>query len=158
MAGTETGSLEPARTQEESREARPTRGHLEKHPTRGRLIRELAACELSQKELAEKYRCSVPAISIFKRRHSSEIDQVRDNQADKYADVWVAQKVERLRAYQDKVQEMLDGSSPRHAEVLANLLKAVAEELGDLPARQQVNVNTTNVEYKVVGINPNDLM
>jgi hypothetical protein len=36
-------------------------------------------------------------------------------------------------------------------------LKAVAEELGQLPARQQVNVSTENVTYQIVGIDVGDL-
>lgn len=136
---------------------RPTRNHLERAPIRGRLIRDLAAAELPQDMLAERYGCSASAISLFKKRHLYEIDRVRENMLDEYADVWVAKKVERLRAYQQKVEDMLEGRSPRHAEVIATLLKAVAEELGDLPARQQVNVSTQNVTYQVVGIDPNDL-
>jgi hypothetical protein len=154
--GTEL-ELKTAQTATRDENVRPRRNHLEKTPIRGRLIRDLAAGEQNQGELAVKYGCSTAAISLFKKRHLYEIDRVREAQLDEYADVWVAKKVERLRAYQGKVEDMIDGHSPRHAEVLVTILKAVAEELGDLPARQQTNIQAQNVTYQVVGIDPNEL-
>ncbi len=145
----------PEKTVEET--AKPVRGHLEKAPIKHRLIRDLALGELNGIELAAKYHCSRPAISIFKRRHGIEIDQVREGILDEYSGVWVAKKVDRLRAYQDKAEQMLDGRSPRNAEVLVTILKAVAEELGDLPTRSQVNVTNQSVTYQVVGIDPDSL-
>lgn len=147
--------LKPERTQDES--ARPVRGHLERSPVKHRLIRDIAMNELTQNELSERYHCSRSAISLFKRRHGIEIDRVRENAMDQYAGVWVAKKIERLRAYQDVAEQMLDGRSPRNAEVLVTILKAVAEELGDLPARQQTNIQAENVTYQVVGIDPDSL-
>lgn len=145
----------PARTDKETR--RPVRGHLERAPIKHRLLRDLALGEMHQGELAEKYGCSRPAISQFKRRHTVAINSIRENLADEYAGVWVAKKLDRLRAYQDKAEQMLDGRSPRDAEVLVTILKAVAEELGDLPARAQVNVTNQSVTYQVVGIDPDVL-
>lgn len=142
----------PTRTRKEG--ARPVRNHLERAPVKHQLIRDLALGEMSQNELAEKYHCSRPAVSLFKRRHGVEIDRVRESIYDDYAGVWVAKKIDRLRAYQDKAEQMLDGRSPRDAEVLVTILKAVAEELGDLPARQQVNVTNADVVYQVVGVDP----
>lgn len=145
----------PEKTQAETR--RPVRGHLENFRIKHKLLRDLALGELTGNELAEKYNCSRPAISQFKRRHEIEIDEIRGALADEYAGVWVAKKLDRLKAYQQKVEEMLDGRSPRNAEVMATLLKAVAEELGDLPARTQVNVSNQSVTYQVVGIDPDSL-
>jgi hypothetical protein len=52
---------------------------------------------------------------------------------------------------------MASCASPRNQEVLVSILKAVAEEQGDLPARTQVNVSTQVTEYQIVGVNPEDI-
>jgi hypothetical protein len=52
---------------------------------------------------------------------------------------------------------MASGQSARSQEVLISILKAVAEELGDLPARTQVQVNTAAVTYQVVAVDLEDL-
>lgn len=132
-------------------------GALERSWVKHRLIRDLALEEHRQTDLAKVYGVSDASITNFKKRHFYEIEQIRNQMADEYAGAWVAEKKNRILAYQDKVEEMLDGRSPRHAEVLVTILKAVAEELGDLPARTQVNVSTESVTYQIVGINPEDL-
>ena len=40
---------------------------------------------------------------------------------------------------------------------LLDTLKAVAEELGDLPARTQVNISNENVTYEIVGVSVDDI-
>lgn len=141
----------------EKREERAHRGHLERPWVRMRLIRDLATGEISQAQMAQVYGVSRPSITLFKQRHLYEIEEVRAKIADEYAGLWVAGKKERLAAYQQKVEDMLEGNSPRHAEVLVGILKAVAEELGDLPARTAVQITTENVQYQIVGIDPEAL-
>lgn len=147
--------LDPAKASEN----RPAvKGHLDRGWVKHRLIRDFALGEKTGVELARQYGVSSTAISQFKKRHALEIEEVRNNLADEYAGVWVAQKLDRIREYQAAAEKMAAGSSPRNAEVLVNILKAVAEELGQLPARTQVQVNTANVTYEIVGIDPeNDI-
>lgn len=133
------------------------RGALSRGYVKHRLIRDLALDTATQKELSARYGVSQNAIGEFKRRHFFDIEEVRNNLADEYAGVWVAQKMERLRMYQDAAEKMAAGSSPRDAEVLVGILKAVAEELGQLPTRTQVQVNQQSVTYQVVGIDPTNL-
>lgn len=154
MDGTDTSKeLTPAR----SDGRRPVKGHLERGWVKHRLIRDFALGEKTGVQLAEQYGCSVTSISQFKKRYSLEIEEVRNNLADEYAGVWVAQKIDRIREYQQAAEKMAQGQSPRNAEVLVSILKAVAEELGQLPARTQVNVSQENVTYEIVGINPDDI-
>ena len=151
-ASTQPAELTPVRS-----DRRPaTKGHLERGWVKHRLIRDFALGEKSGVQLAEQYGVSSTSISQFKKRYSFEIEEVRNNLADEYAGVWVAQKLDRIREYQEAAQKMAQGSSPRNAEVLVTILKAVAEELGQLPARTQVQVNTANVTYEIVGIDPED--
>lgn len=133
------------------------KGHLERGWVKHRLVRDFALGEKTGVELAEQYGVSSASISLFKKRHAMEIEDVRNNLADEYAGLWVAAKMSRIAEYQEAAQKMANGTSPRNAEVLVTILKAVAEELGQLPARQQVNVSTENVTYQIVGISVDDI-
>lgn len=134
------------------------KNHLERGWVKHRLIRDLALGERTGKDLAEQYGVSQTSMSAFKRRHSLEIEEVRNNLADEYAGVWVAQKLARIQEYQIAAEKMAKGQSPRNQEVLVSILKAVAEELGQLPARTQVNISNEQTVYEIVGIDPQDLM
>jgi hypothetical protein len=133
------------------------KGHLERGWVKHRLIRDFALGEKTGAQLAEQYGVSQTSISAFKKRNAMEIEDVRNNLADEYAGVWVAQKLDRIAEYQQAAEKMASGTSARNQEVLVSILKAVAEELGQLPARTQVQVNTANVVYEVVGIPLEDL-
>lgn len=154
FAGTEgSKELEPRRS-----DGAPARkGHLERGWVKHRLLRDFALGEKSQRELAVLYGCSITSISAFKKRHVLEIEEVRNNLADQYAGVWVARKLDRIREYQNAAEKMASGESARNQEVLVSILKAVAEELGDLPARTQVNVSNETTVYQVVGISEDDI-
>lgn len=154
MAATaRTGELEPRR----SDGAAARKGHLERGWVKHRLIRDFALGEKNQKELAEIYGVSATAMTQFKRRHGLEIEEVRNDLADQYAGVWVAKKIERIREYQNAAEKMASGESARSQEVLVSILKAVAEELGDLPARTQVNISNEEVTYQIVGVSVDDI-
>lgn len=136
---------------------RAYKNHLERGWVAHRLVRELAIGEKTGVQLAEEYGVSTTSISAFKKRHAFDINEVRNNLADEFAGLWVQRKKDRIAEYQQAAEKMANGSSPRNAEVLVTILKAVAEELGELPARTQVQVNTNEVTYQVVGINVEDL-
>lgn len=133
------------------------KNHLERGWVAHRLIRDFALGEKTGAELAVQYGVSQTSMSAFKKRHSLEIEEVRNHLADEYAGVWVADKMKRIQEYQVAAEKMADGRSPRNQEVLVSILKAVAEELGQLPARTQVQVNTAEVTYQVVNVNLEDL-
>ncbi len=154
----EGGGTELERSELTPHRKGPTKpGHLERGWVKHRLLRDLALAERTTVELGEQYGCSRQAISNFKTRYALEVEEVRNSLADEYAGVWVARKLDRIREYQAAAEKMADGNSPRNAEVLVSILKAVAEELGDLPARQQVQVNTAVVTYQVVAVDLEDL-
>lgn len=154
MQGT---SGEQALTPKRADGGKPRRNHLERGWVAHRLIRDFALGEKNQTELAAIYGCSRTAIVQFKKRHELEIEEVRNNLADEYAGVWVADKLNRIREYQNAAEKMADGRSPRNQEVLVTILKAVAEELGQLPARSQTNIQAETVTYQIVGIDPGEL-
>lgn len=152
-AGEASKDLSPVRTDGR----RPTKNHLERGWVKHRLVRDFALGEKSQRVLAEQYGVSSTSISAFKKRHAFEIEEVRNNLADEYAGVWVAQKLARIQEYQEAAEKMAKGASPRNQEVLVTILKAVAEELGQLPTRSQVNVSTETTVYQVVGVSVDDI-
>jgi hypothetical protein len=133
------------------------KNHLERGWVKHRLVRDFALGDKTGAELAVQYGVSQTSISAFKKRHSLEIEECRNHLADEYAGLWVAEKMKRIAEYQEAAEKMAAGKSPRNQEVLVSILKAVAEELGQLPARTQVSVNTQQVTYQVVGIDPEDL-
>lgn len=134
-----------------------TKGHLERGWVRHRLIREIALGEKRNMDLAAEYGVSSTSISNFKNRYAMEIEEVRNNLADEYAGLWVAKKVQRINELQQAAEKMAVGTSPRNAEVLVTILKAAAEELGQLPARTQVNISNEITTYEIVGIDPDDI-
>lgn len=133
------------------------KNHLERGWVKHRLVRDMAIGEKSQRTLAAQYGVSQTSISSFKRRHLMEIEEVRNNMADEYAGLWVAKKMERIAEYQQAAEKMANGSSPRNQEVLVSILKAVAEELGQLPTRTAVQVSNETTVYQVVGVSVDDI-
>lgn len=153
FSGTDSGKeLDPRPV---ARAAR--KNHLERGWVKHRLVRDFALGEKTGAQLAEQYGVSQTSISAFKKRHSLEIEEVRNNLADEYAGVWVANKLARIQEYQQAAEKMASGHSPRNAEVLVTILKAVAEELGQLPARTNINVSQENVTYEIVGVSVDDI-
>ncbi len=145
--------LEPAR----SDGLRAIRGHLERGWVKHRLLRDFALGEKTGRELALQYGVSQTSMSAFKKRHALEIEEVRNNLADEYAGVWVAQKLARIQEYQVAAEKMAASPTARSQEVLVSILKAVAEELGQLPARTQVNISNEQVTYEIVGVSVDDI-
>lgn len=156
MANPESDLVKSTGSQTELDTTRP-RIPLEKGWARARLIRELALQEVPQFQLAEYYGVSESAISAFKRRHAIEVERIRNNLADEYADLWIADKRSRLAELQKAAEKLAEKPDARSAEVLSKLLKDAAEELGDLPTRTAVQINQQQVTYEVHGVDPSVL-
>jgi len=145
-------STDNDRPEDDSPEARRLRnqGKLEHPANRQRLIRDLAAAEHSQSELALRYGVSQQGISLFAARHAERIATVAGKLDDEFAGLWVAQKANRLAVLEHQVDEVLDVmSDPEKAakagvqaaemmRVVQTGLKQIAEELGQLPGRVSV--------------------
>lgn len=121
-----------------------------------KLCRELAVAEKTQAQLSEEYGVSQSAVSQFKTRHRDRIDAIRGKLDDEFAGLWIANKANRIAEYQADVEFIGATTKAELLRVKAVILKAVSEELGQLPARVNVNVSTP-VTYVVHGINPDDL-
>jgi hypothetical protein len=164
-----------------------TRYPLERGWTRWKLIRELAVGEQTPASLARKYGVDRSAIAHFGKRHAAEIEEVRAEVQDELVGLWITQKAARLAEYQQDLEDVNalmaldmdpdtapradpDEDDPDGAEVIivgakvpallkakARLLHQVAEEMGHLPARVQVQVNDQRVSYSVEGVDLSQL-
>ncbi|MGA5264276.1 hypothetical protein ACPCI0_29150 [Streptomyces griseoincarnatus] len=134
---------------------------LEQGWRKAQLIRQLAMGELTQQRLGEMYGVSQASISRFASRYKGDIEMVRYRLAEQVQagaeHLWVVGKQNRLAEYQQTAERMSELNTPRSHEIKISALKAVAEELGDLPARTQVNVEQNVVSYEIVGVDPEDI-
>lgn len=133
----------------------------ESRPLRGRtalaLVQELALGVASERELAEQFGVSGPAIHQFKRSHAEQIRATRLDIENEFTALWIASKAARLAELQDdieRINDALDTVAPEqrprlYAAKLAALRQA-AEELGQLSPKA-VSVGTT-VRYEIVGV------
>lgn len=144
---------------------------------RAQIIRELALGDMSQSQMAEKYEVTQQSISEFKQRNADAIAAVRANAEDEFAGLLIAQKLNRVAAYEDIMQRALQptpkidnkGGQVRDPEtgepvyevaagVAMTALKSVAEEMGQLASRVQVSGDMqTTTTYRIENVSLEDL-
>jgi len=128
-------------------------------------------------DLARKYGVERAAIGKFAKRYATEIDEVKAQIEDEMAGLWIAMKKARIAEYQQSLEDINDllaldldpETAPRETadenelvivgaklpallKAKATVLHQVAEEMGQLPARVQVNVNDQRVNYVIEGV------
>lgn len=141
-----------------------TRYPLERGNVRWKLIHELARGEKPQTVLAEEYGVVQSAISQFRDRHLTEINEVRADIENEFAGLWIADKKRRVAEYQAEIEliEEVRGGTVRNmrdvelSKLKAAVLRAVADELGQIPARMNVSVNH-KVTYVIEGVDMENL-
>jgi hypothetical protein len=119
------------------------------------VIRHLAAGDVTRAELARRVGITRGGMTSFAKRHQAEIEQVRAQleAEDPWAGLWVADQHNRLAAYQadyELAAEQPNAASHQLILARAQLLNAVAEELGQLPGRGAVVV--VPVQHVLVGV------
>jgi phage portal protein BeeE len=118
------------------------------------VARLLAAGDMTQTAIAKKYGVTDHAIGAFKKRYADLIDQIRADLDNAFAGVWIAQKEQRILEYMDMAEESddvnLDADWNERRRVKAAALRAVADELGQIPNRSTVTVDQT-VRFEVSG-------
>lgn len=126
------------------------------------LLRELAEDDLTQAALARRYGCTQGRISQLKSQYIDEIEEMRRDLEDEYAGLWIAKKAERIKSYirlADAIEADLaeNGMDAQIANRYIACLKAVAEEMGQLPARIVIRESGPKADYTVSGVDPRDL-
>lgn len=144
-----------------------TRGALERGHVKLKLIRELATGEHTQSDLAARYGVDQSAISLFRSRHAERIADVAARLDDEFAGLWVAEKAARIATYQEQIEHVADllttppeedergaGVNVSTAELMrtqAAALRAIADELGQIPARVQVQ-HSGSLDVRLNGV------
>lgn len=133
-------------------------GALERPHVRLQLIKQLAAGDQTRAALARLHGVSGEAIRQFADRHAPRITELQGKLDDEFAGLWVADKANRLAHYQQQIEDVAaileaepeidEGKASRGAgvnvstaelmRVQASALRAIADELGQIPARMQV--------------------
>jgi hypothetical protein len=119
------------------------------------VIRHLAAGDVTRAELARQVGITRGGMTSFAKRHQAEIEQVRAQleAEDPWPGLWVAERAQRLAAYQACYEEAAEHKNSGHAQWVmakAHVLSSVAEELGQLPGRGAVVV--VPVQHVLVGV------
>lgn len=127
---------------------------LEGDDVRPYLIRDLAVSEKTQKALAVEYGVTAAAVSMFNKRHQTEIDNYRETLPSKLDELWLVDKAERIKIMQETVQWLDDETDVDSAKVKLAYLKAIEESTGQ--AAPKVTVTKT-VNYTVRGIDMENL-
>lgn len=128
-----------------------------------RLIHELAVGARKQEDLAEEYDCTRQAIAAFAKRYAEEIAAVKANIDEEFSGMWIADKKERVAEYQQDVEDInkyldsADGPDGELMRIKHGALRAVSEELGQLPARVHVSVQADKLNYTVAGVDVEQL-
>lgn len=148
-------------------------GKLERGWTKVKLIRALALGEKTQAVLADEFGVTNGAISQFKTRHQVAIADMVASIEDEMAGIWVAKKTARLAEYQQDIEDInvdlatqpgLDSNGeaiplPDKGALMNakhRALKSVAEEMGQLPTKVQMDL-TVKARHELVGVDLEDL-
>lgn len=114
------------------------------------MCRDLALGERTQTDLAAEYGVSKQAISKFAKRHQRRIDEIKAHLDDEWTGLWIADQRKRIEAYQGDYELVAASGFHEHVKSRTAILKAVAEELGQLPGRTTVSV--TPVIHIIEGV------
>lgn len=123
-----------------------------------KLMRELAIGERTSADLGREYGMAASGIRAFKARNLAQIEAIAADLGNELAGLWIADKGQRLAAYQADYEMTLESDKATHHEWVkarTGILHNVAEETGQLPARTTVAV--TSVTHVLVGIDPEEL-
>lgn len=125
---------------------------------------------LQMRVIAAKYGANLQSVYGFKDRHEHEINELRAMVQDEFRGLWIASKYNRIAEYQQAVEDIeqalngilsaggtLDREDMVYIKEKRQILRQVAEELGQLPNRNNVQVAGTTVTYAFNGIDPDQL-
>lgn len=115
---------------------------------RHRLITELARGEKTERTLASENGVAPSAINQFRQRHADEIEERRTLLGQEFDGLWISQKLSRLIEMEELYTDT--GLSNRERETRLAVLRAAAEELGQIPNRTTIDM-ATPVEVRIQG-------
>lgn len=111
--------------------------------------------ETTMRSIATEWNLDYKTLQYFNRAHAREIHAIAADVENKFAGQWMADKEKRIAAYMEE-WELLNTSKYRNhhewSKARQAALRAVAEELGQLPGRGGVVIMP--VQHLYVGIDP----
>jgi predicted transcriptional regulator len=119
------------------------------------LAHHLATKDITRTRMAKLYGVTTGYITQWAKLNARMIDEIRDDLDNQYASLWIASKMRRIEALQADYEETLDHKNAGHFEWVRarkEIARAVAEELGDLPMRQQQVAVGGVVRFELVGV------
>jgi hypothetical protein len=122
------------------------------------LCRDLAGREITRSAMARKYGVSPAYVTKFAKQRAPEIEAIRQRLEDEWAGLWIARKEARLAAYEADYEAAAHAKYASHHEWIkarTAILRAVAEELGQLPPRATLTV--LPVVHIVEGVDTREL-
>lgn len=125
---------------------------------RQQLCRELAANDITRADLARKYGMTTGGITHFADRNAARIAEIAANLDDQFTGLWAASKASRIATYEDEIERLDNHPNADHHEwskARQAALRAIADELGEIPNKQQVAL--TIVKHELEGVNVDDL-
>jgi hypothetical protein len=158
------------------------RGFLERGWRKRWLMGRLVRSEGSHAALAAALGVVPSAVTAFSTRHAAEIEAERDKLAEKLEGLWIGDKLNRLAEMQTDVEDInevvarkIEAATPAPynpldpedagtaretaiddvpvwLRVKTAILRAAAEELGQIPHRVQMQVGGSVVTYKIEGV------
>ena len=103
----------------------------------------LAVGDETRSALARRFGVSASYITQFAKTYAREINDIKRDLDNEFAGLWIAEKANRVVAYQADYTALATHENASHHEWVkgrALILKQVAEELGQLPPRATVTV------------------
>jgi hypothetical protein len=119
------------------------------------LLRDLALRELTQAQLADKYQVTATTIGEYTKRYAMEVQEITDSMEDELSGLWIAKKRNRIAEYQRKYEDLdtlVDDEGVGAIGLQTRILRWVAEELGALPQKVQVQASIDPIRVEVVGV------
>ena len=120
-----------------------------------KLVHELAKANKSQRAIAAELDVSQSWVSEFKRKFADEIDEHRQQILEQMVELSIREQEWRLRELQFDVEMLRGWRSPAAVTARMQVLKHVAEELGQMPERNRVVV--IPVQHVVEGVDMREL-
>lgn len=123
----------------------------------------MALGDFTQGQLAAKHGVNQPAISKFAKRHAHEIAELSEKLAeaadDEFVGLWSVEKANRIAMYEQVIDDIGNSKNPSLLRHKLAALKAIAEEMGQLPARHMLHIDGGGggIKFVVEGVDTDKL-
>lgn len=129
-------------------------------------LRLLAQGDMSHEKIAERFGVTRRRISQINAEHRERVEEIRADIENEFAGLWVADKKNRVAEYQEDLDAIneklatfknLNEDAQSWIRLRDKLMRAVSEELGQIPNKMSVKSDNKHVRYTLEGVDPEDL-